>query len=174
MKKFVLLVLTFALFIACKTETVRYTQNSPEIDTYKKAHNDYESGNWDSLKSHYADTAKLYFNATDKNPKTVDESIEQDKKDLLAFSSYGIVDESTEYEMVVTDDGETWVNFWGVWKGTLAANNQTLEIPVHLTAQFVNGKIVKEHGYWDNAPIVAALQEIEAAKMAEEGEETEN
>jgi hypothetical protein len=41
-----------------------------------------------------------------------------------------------------------------------------LEIPVHLTAQFIDGKIVREYGYWDNAPIVLAIQEIEAAKMA--------
>jgi len=72
--------------------------------------------------------------------------------------------------MAITDEGKTWVNFWGVWKGTLAANNIVLEIPVHLTAQFIDGKIVREYGYWDNGPIVLAIQEIESAKMAAETE----
>ncbi len=27
--------------------------------------------------------------------------------------------ENREYEMVVTDKGQTWVNFWGLWEGTL-------------------------------------------------------
>ncbi|HSQ46585.1 MAG TPA: hypothetical protein VLM44_06650, partial [Lutibacter sp.] len=85
------------------------------------------------------------------------------------FSSRGFVEKGQEYEMATTDEGNTWVNFWGVWKGTLAANNKVIEIPVHLTAQFIDGKIVREYGYWDNAPIVLAIQEIEAtAKMAEE------
>jgi ketosteroid isomerase-like protein len=44
----------------------------------------------------------------------------------------------------------------------LAANNKQITIPVHLTIQFIDGKAVTEYGYWDNAPIVAALQEIEA------------
>jgi hypothetical protein len=44
-----------------------------------------------------------------------------------------------------------------------------IEIPVHLTAQFIDGKIVREYGYWDNGPIILAIQEIEAAaKIADE------
>ena len=68
--------------------------------------------------------------------------------------------EESEYEMVVTDKGETWVNFWGLWQGRLKANNQLYEIPVHLTAQFIDGKIVKEFGYWDNSPIILAFQQL--------------
>ena len=71
--------------------------------------------------------------------------------------------------MVLTDDGETWVNCWLEWNGTLAANNKEIDIPIHLTYQFVDGKIVREYGYWDASEIVMELQKIEAeAKMAEE------
>ena len=74
-----------------------------------------------------------------------------------------------EYEMVITDDGETWVNCWLGWKGTLAANNKDIYIPIHLTYQFVDGKIVREYGYWDGSQVMMELQKIEAeAKMAEE------
>ena len=74
--------------------------------------------------------------------------------------------------MVLTDDGKTWVNFWGTWKGTLAGNNKEITLAVHLTAQFIDKKIVQDHGYWDASEVVLSLQEIEAAKnMIEEVEE---
>ena len=85
-------------------------------------------------------------------------------------SSYKFDDDSLWYEMVIDKDGETWVNFWGNWKGKLAANGQDLVIPVHLTLQFVNGKIVQEYAYYDISKFQAALQEIAAAKEAEESE----
>ena len=69
--------------------------------------------------------------------------------------------------MVIDDKGEKWVNFWGTWEGTIAANNQKLIIPVHLTLQFVNGKIVEEHGYYDLSEYMAVMQKIES-EMAEE------
>ena len=50
--------------------------------------------------------------------------------------------------------------------------SKQLNIPVHLTAQFINGKIVREYGYWDNSPIVLAIQEIEAAKNMSVEEKT--
>jgi len=162
MKKIIFIILTFALFTSCqKTNEVRYTQNSPEIDTYKQLLKDYEMGNWEAMAAHYADTAKIYYNATEKNPKTISESIEEDKGNSAVFSSYGYIPDSMEFEMVVTDDGETWVNFWGVWQGRLAENNKLFEIPSHMTVQFVDGKIVKEYGYWDNSEVVLELMKLE-------------
>lgn len=177
MKKIIFIILTFALFTSCqKTNELRYTQNSPEIDTYKQMLKDYEMGNWEAMTVHYADTAKIYYNATEKNPKTISESIEEDKKNSAILSSYGYIPDSMEFEMVVTDDGETWVNFWGVWQGRLTANNKLFEIPSHMTIQFVNGKIVEEHGYWDNTNMILELieleKETEEEPSAEEPEET--
>lgn len=156
MKKLLLLVVVLITATSCQ-EKKRYTQQSPEIETYKKALKDYEMANWESLASHYADTAKVFYNATKKNPKSVAELIEEDKKDATLFETYAFVPEESEFEMVVTDKGETWVNYWGLWQGRLKANNELYELPVHLTAQFVNGKIVKEHGYWNNSEIAIAM-----------------
>ena len=41
-------------------------------------------------------------------------------------------------------------------------------MPVHLTYRFVDGKIVREYGYWDPTEVLLSLQAIEAAKKAEE------
>jgi predicted ester cyclase len=46
----------------------------------------------------------------------------------------------------------------------MAGNGKSIEMPVHLTYQFIDGKIVKEYGYWDPTEIVLNLQAIEAEK----------
>ncbi len=65
--------------------------------------------------------------------------------------------EKEEYEMVVTDDKETWVTFWGIWKGTLKSSGKVYQIPFHTTARFIDGKIVAEYGYWNNSEIVTDM-----------------
>ena len=153
MKKIFLVGLATILFIACQQE-VRYTQKSAEIDTYKKVMEDYKTQNWEDMTKHYADTAKVMNNVTRKNAQTVAQAIEKNKEDAKLFNW---VVEKEEYEMVVTDDGETWVNFWGLWKGTLKSNNKVYEIPFHNTARFIDGKIVQENGYWNNEAIVTDM-----------------
>ncbi|MBZ9628370.1 nuclear transport factor 2 family protein [Psychroflexus sp. CAK1W] len=153
MKKLILAGLTLGLFIACQNQE-RYTQESAQIDTYKKVITDYENQDWESFAMHYADTAKIANNVTEDKAKSLTEVIESNKEDASLFTSWDFVDEEDEYEMIVTDEGETWVNYWGLWQGTLKADGNTYEIPAHMTAQFVDGKIVKEFGYWDVSPLL--------------------
>jgi len=162
MKKIMLITLVIASISACKNE-VRYTQNSPEIETYKKVIKDYEVENWESMATHYSDTAKILNNVTEKNAQTVAQLVAQNKQDAALFSSWKYVPEESEYEMVVTDKGEIWVNFWGLWQARLKVNDLLYEIPVHITAQFMDGKIVKEHGYWDISKLVLDLQTFQEA-----------
>ena len=153
MKKIFLLGFVTILFAACKQE-VRYTQNSPEIDTYKKVMEDYKTQNWEDYPKHYADTAKIADNVTKDKAKTIAQAIEKNKEDAKLFT-WSV--EDTDYEMVVTDKGETWVNYWGIWKGTLKSTNKVYTIPFHNTARFIDGKIVQEDGYWDNSEIVTDM-----------------
>jgi uncharacterized protein len=78
------------------------------------------------------------------------------------FSDIHYITEEDYFEMVVTDEGETWVNFWGLWSAVLKANEQKFEIPVHVTVRFENGKIVAEHGYWNSSEIALVLRELES------------
>ena len=161
MKKLLLAGLALAIMIGCTNQ--RYTQNSPEIDVVKSVLEAYDSKNWEAIPEHYNDTASIFFNTKTDAIKPQDIAAYHNQNDAN-FSARGFSDDS-EFEMVKTDDGNTWVNFWGTWKGTLAANGQELTVPVHLTARFVDGKIVEEHGLWDNAPMVLAMQEIEKARQ---------
>lgn len=166
MKKLVTLALTLLLFTACKETAPRYASSSPEIDVAKALIKDYEEGKWDSWMGHYADTAKLYHNTTKAGtPGEVREGLSQV---LSNVSNYEFEDEDIFYEMVIDDLGETWVNFWGNWKGTLASGGKTLTIPVHLTLQFAGGKIVEEHAYYDMSAYTAEMQALAAAQTVEE------
>jgi hypothetical protein len=161
MKNSIILMLLL-LTLGCTTQT-RYTQQSPEIDIVKSIIGNYVAGEWDEYAAHYADGATIFFNVTEDYPSNIQETIASQKISLEPFSSYSLEGENDGYEMVVTDGGETWVNFWGLWKGTLTATGETFEMPVHLTHQFVDGKIVKTFGYWNSAPIQIELMEIQAA-----------
>lgn len=164
MKNLIFITLSIILFTGCKQE-VRYAQQSPEVETYKNLMENYKSMNFDEMAKHYADTAKIANNVTEKKAINVAQLIANNKEDAAMFS---YIVENEEYEMVVTDKGETWVNFWGLWKGTMKTTNKVYEIPFHLTAQFIDGKIVKEFGYWNNAQVKLDLlaSQQEAAALA--------
>jgi ketosteroid isomerase-like protein len=162
MKNRIIIYAVAAMLFACEGKQ-RYTQQSAEIETFKSIISSYEKGDFEAYLPHYAEGAQIFFNATEDHPATIQEIIAQQKMELEALSSYSFDREKDFLEMVVDDQGETWVNFWGVWRGTLAADGKSVETPIHVTSQFVDGKIVKSHGYWDNAPIQLAIMEIQSA-----------
>ena len=175
MKKIAVLgiLVTVILFASCKEkEPMRYATAGSEIDLMKSLVSDYEKGDWKGWLSHYSDTAKLHHNTT----KDISFSAKEMNKTLIGLlantSSYAF-DKDAFYEKVVDDEGETWVNFWGDWKGTMAANNKELIIPIHLTVQIVNRKIVEEHGYYNLSEYMANMQEIANAEAVEEKTEDE-
>ncbi len=154
MKKILLLGLAIVLSLSACNQEKRYTQQSPEIDSYKKVMEAYKTKNWDEMDKHYADTAKIANNVIKEKGVSVAEVIKTNKGDAALFDW---VIEKEEYEMVVTDEKETWVNFWGLWKGTLKSSGKVYQIPFHTTARFIDGKIVAEYGYWNNSEIVTDM-----------------
>ena len=165
MKRVLLLGLAIVLsFTACQEQEKRYTQQSPEIDTFKKVIDAYEKQDWEAMVKHYSDTAKIMNNLVEAEGQTIAETMAINKNDASLFSSWDYEDAESEYEMVLTDKGQTWVNFYGLWKGTLTANNKAYTIPSHITAQFVDGKIVKEFGYWDLSKIVLDMQAMQTTE----------
>ena len=170
MKNIVLSFIVLFLLVSCKQGPDRWTDSSPEIDVVKALISDYEAGNWDAWKGHYADTAELYHNSTE--PSSVEETLKGLQGYLEPTSEYGFSDKDIYYEMIIDNDNEKWVNFWGTWEGNIDALDRDLKIPVHLTLQFVEGKIVEEHGFYNMVDYVMAMNEI-AAMAEEESEEEE-
>ncbi|WP_372753240.1 ester cyclase [Mariniflexile sp.] len=169
MKKLILLGLVIALSAACNEQKQRYTQQSPEIETIKTLIKNYNNKAIDI--SIYADSSKTYYNSkTDPMSPSETKAYHEQREHL--YSSRMFTDEDPEYEMVVTDDGETWVNCWLNWKGSLAGNEKEIDMPIHLTYQFIDGKIVREVGMWDPTEIVLTLQAIELEKNMSVDEKT--
>jgi len=165
MKKLFILVLTLAMFTACEQKDTRYTQQSPEIETVKKVINGYNSQQYDLTV--FADTSKTFFN-TKTNPIGLKDIVAYHEGNDANYSERKFLDKDQEFEMVVTDEGHTWVNAWLDWRGTLKDNGKVIDMPVHLTYRFVDGKIVRTVGYWDPSEIVLELQAIEAEKTIPE------
>lgn len=166
MKKLLLLGLAIVLFTACEEKgPVRWTATAPEIDVAKALIKDYEDANWESWTGHYADTAKIFHNSL--TGITSQELQDGFKAQNANHSSYGFEEENRYYERIIDDKGEIWVYFWGTWEGTLKASGKELKLPVHLALRFVDNKIVREFGYYDTSPIIAALNEAAAAEMME-------
>lgn len=170
MKKIFLIGLAAILFIACEQKAERYSTSGPEVDLVKALLADYEKGDWDSWTEKYADTAKVYYNQWDDSI-TVAQSLEGHKSTIALLSSYGF-GEDVIYEKIISDGGNTWINFWGRWEGTLKENNKVLVLPVHLSVRVLDGKVVQENGFWDNSIMQTALEEIEEMKNTPELEKT--
>lgn len=150
--------------MACQQAPQQYFEDSSEIDSSKELIELYHTGKWDEMTSHYADTARIYHNTT--NAASIEEAIAAMRETLVFFSDYGF-SENTEFEHVITNAGNQWVAWWGVWNGTLRANDQVIRMTVHLSQKYVDGKIVEEFGYWDTQPIFAALDALEEAAEGE-------
>lgn len=163
-KKLILLLSLGFIMLSCQEQTIRYTQDSEEIETVKQTIAYYDLHKWDSLEMNYADTAKIYYNTRKDiiNPKGL-------KTFFIRNDSYmstrAFEDESREYEMIEDNNGKKWVNFWGLWKGNLKENNKGIVIPVHITYQFSKGKIVEEFGYWNTSELVNEIQAIQNEKI---------
>jgi len=171
MKNLFILFSCIFLLISCDQnnkdeEKIRYTQDSEQINTFKNVLQNYENGEWDEYQSHFADSVELFYNS--REGIDVSTAIAMHKQNNSALSSYDFVDSENEFEMVVTDAGETWVNFWGEWEGTIAENDSMIVIPVHITARFEDGKIVKEYLYFNNSGMNDALRMLEESRSIQD------
>lgn len=149
--------------ISCQNkQSERFKTASAEIEMLKKGLSDYENANWVEWSKQYADSAKIFQNTwlEGVSPEEVKTRHEQL---ISSLSSYSFDKKDITMEQIIDDRGRTWVNFWGIWKGTLKANSKEIIIPVHLTIQFKNGKVIEEYGFWDTAKLNEELNKLEFA-----------
>ena len=171
MKKLIYLVLAVVTITACKQEQ-RYFAESDETNTLKAGIAAYEAADWDKWQSHFVDTAKIFVNS--KDPMSLTDRVAGLKNMTKAMSSYGFDHDKEYIEMVIDKEQETWVYYWASHNGIVSGSEKELSMPVHLAVQFVDGKIVEEHIYFDATELNAEFAAKEAAaKAAMEEESTE-
>lgn len=161
MKNAILLAGALILFVSCQiNQTERFKTASAEIDLLKKGLSDYENANWVEWSKQYADSAKIYQNTWLEGASPVEVKARHEKL-ISNLSSYSFDKKDITMEQIIDDQGRTWVNFWGVWKATLKGSSEEIIIPVHLTIQFKNGKVIEEVGYWDTAKLNQKLNMLD-------------
>ncbi|WP_026950866.1 nuclear transport factor 2 family protein [Algoriphagus mannitolivorans] len=165
MKNVIGLTLIVWILMSCQKES-RYTQQAPEIESVKAMFAAYNAGDYEAQRKFYDANAEIFINAPETKPTTLDQAIADMNKDKDLFNNAQITIQEDAIERVITDKGEIWVNVWGEWKATLAATGKEYLLPFHETFQFMDGKIVKEFGYWDNSPIVQDMMKAEMAKAS--------
>ena len=163
MRKFLFLASLVFLLISCQNnQQKRFKTASAEIDLLKKGLSDYENANWVEWSKQYADSAKIFQNTWLEGASPGEVKVRHEEL-ISNLSSYSFDKKDITMEQIIDDKGRTWVNFWGIWKGTLKANSKEIFIPVHLTIQFKNGKVIEEFGFWDTAKLNEELQKMEYA-----------
>jgi hypothetical protein len=161
MRNLLLATLATLMFGACQPQ--RYTEQSPEIDLTKRLIEGYVANDYSAYEAAYSDTAKIHYNS--EKSMTLAEVIEGNKEQHELMSGIKF-DDDISYEFVTTEDGDQWVGWWGMWRAKFKATGVEFAIPVHVSAKFVDGKIVEEWGYWDNQPIAAEIAKQAAAEAA--------
>jgi hypothetical protein len=143
--------LACVLVIACQAPPRQYFTSCPEIDLVKKGHAAYLSGDWETFKSFYADTARIWDNTMDMTKGIgADQYIEGMKAGLADFAEYKM-GENPVYEMVVTDDGQHWVHNWFEWRGVSKAGKEAVS-PVNISFRVEGGKVQWQLNIYNSLP----------------------
>ena len=113
-----------------KQSPKQYFEQSPEIDIAKKSVDAYLKQDWVTYKSLYSDTARIWYNEYwVTNPGlSIGEVIESMKEPLASLVYYSY--EGETWEMIVNNNGDKWVHFWGNWIGKLTADGEEVKIIV--------------------------------------------
>jgi len=126
MKKIILLFVTATTLFACKTSEVKtettasatgtVTSTGPDVDMLKKGTTAFANGDWATVASNYADTAKSYHNIWPSNSDTtlgvkIPVIIEVFKKQR-EFIDGNLTIGGTIYEVVTMPDGNKYGHSW--------------------------------------------------------------
>ena len=178
MKKIIIIFIT-ALFIGCDTAPigVQVTFDDEKSNAIRAHYQNYLNNDIDGLKSLWSPDLKIYMNSV--NASGVDEisalitaqhenfdNISMSFQDDGATEDLGVWAQSIVYppmngspEMTIT---QTWFN----WSATGKASGNTIEIPVHISFEWSDGKIVREWHNFDTTEMMAEL-ELAASQSSE-------
>jgi hypothetical protein len=128
--------------IVFKQEEKRMANSSSQIDVVKKLINTIQTSNWDQWETYYKNGAKIYHNNWNES-RTVEETKQQLSKLFSETESY-YFKKPLIFENARDDLGKiTGVHFWGV------ISNNEVDMPMHLSFHFKEGKISEEYGFYN-------------------------
>lgn len=163
MKKLSFFALGLLALAACQEK--QYFKESPEIDLVKKGIAAYFSGDWDTFRAGYADTAKIAVNVWDEdNWVGPDAYIEGLKSNLTNYAEYKIG--GSVYEMIVTDEGDKWVHAWFLHSGKTNGGKDATT-PVNVSFFVKDNKIAMQIDIFNALPGYLARQPADSTMVSE-------
>lgn len=167
MKNLIQLAVLVFLFSCCpEAPQQKFYTSSDEINLTNELIKAYENQDWESYRSFFADSAKIWHNIDldDKEYQTIDEYIARARLRLANMDAYEI--DWYLNEMVVDGERGNWVYMWGKWLGKLTEDGNEITVMFHRGFLIKDGKIIEDAGFWDNLPIYLEEQRIEAESNA--------
>jgi len=151
MKALVFFLVVAVTFSGCQKK--QHFSSGPDIDLAKKMDAAYYAGDWTTLRSLYADTAKINVNKWTGGEITADQLIADFQAGLKDFTAYK-QGEGPIYETVITDDGRSYTHSWQEWIGTHKSGKEIRTV-VHITIQPAGGKVGWSGIIYDTGPFVS-------------------
>jgi ketosteroid isomerase-like protein len=137
------------------------TQEGPGADSIKLFFDNFASGDWTAMRAVYHDTAAVYHNA----------SARMSPDSIVAFhtarrAAYEKVEAKVFVPLVVNMavgemKGETWRLGWADLTFTIKGTAEVVRVPVQIAWQIKNGKVVREHAYYNSLGLYQALMKAQ-------------
>lgn len=172
MKNVLLVLAAFLLITNCKEKEQHYFTEGPEIELFKEFTNKYEAADWENWVDFYSPNAKTYHNQW-SDSRTPAELLELIKLAVAPLSSHTF-DDDFVIEKIIDKDGKTWVNYWANWRGKFSETGKEITMPIHISANFVNGKIVEEYAMYNMSEWLSEIDALEKSKKQSEDENVES
>ena len=164
MKHVFLLIVLLILFVGCKQPEQNYFSESPEIETSKQLLSHLANYDDEAIAKIYSDSAKIYDNSLKAvSPSEIIAQMKENKESM----DFLRVKDSADYEMVITKEGEKWVNCWYVMEGKYKGSDKVITVPCHSSFEFKDGKIVKDYSYYNMSDIVAEYEKVQAMSKSD-------
>ena len=117
----------------------------------------YHRGDWERWVACYDPTAQVFYN-TASEPMTPQGAAEMHAASVAPLSAYSFEESDDHFRAWLDDDGVLEATFYGLWWATFRETGTTISIPTHVRYWFEDGRIVEEHGFWDNTTYLEAAR----------------
>ncbi len=137
-----------AVLFATSCSSTQYFESAAEVDILKNTVYASSKERSTIFKKSYSPSAQIYWNST--VPLNWHELLLGIEESLTQFDEFELLP-TEEIHLIINSKGERWVGLWSVMR--VKVGDRERFIPFHVSAQFIDTKIVREAAYWDNLAI---------------------
>ena len=172
--KNVLYILVLVLSFSCSTNNVTMTFDDEKSNAIRSHYQNYLKNDVPALQSLWSPDLKIYMNSVEASTVT-------DISDLITVQhevfenicmswtydenggeDLGVWVQTTKYPASDNNPETAVSHSWFIWSATGKSSGNTITIPVHISFEWADGKIVRE---WHNFDTTAMMAEIELASQ---------